>query len=75
MVGNIHLTVVLDLSVVKTRGRIGVITIFGLFIAIVVSALSGGSPLPLKLYHPLIASIAGLILLISIVIKRPLLIL
>lgn len=54
---------------------IGVITIFGLFIAIVVSALSGGSSLPLKLYHPLIAGITGLILLISVVIKRPLLIL
>ncbi len=52
---------------------IGLFAIIGLFIAIVVSALSGGSSLPLKLYHPLIAGIAGFIFLISVIIKRPLL--
>lgn len=53
---------------------IGVITILGLSMAIAVSALSGGGSLPLKLYHPMIAGTAGLIFLISVVIRKPLMI-
>lgn len=53
---------------------IGVIAVLGLFIAMVVSALSGGASLPLKLYHPMIYGAVGLILLISVVIKKPLMI-
>lgn len=54
---------------------IGVITILGLFVAIVVSELSGGGSLPLKLYHPIISGAVGLIFIISVVIRKPLMIL
>jgi hypothetical protein len=53
---------------------IGVIAIVGLLIAIVFSALLGGGSLPLKLYHPVISGTVGLIFLISVVIRKPLMI-
>lgn len=53
---------------------IGIIAILGLSIAIAVSALYGGSSLPLKIYHPIIAGAVGFIFLISVVIRKPLMI-
>lgn len=53
---------------------IGVIGAMGFITAFIVSMLWGGSSLPLKLYHPLATGIIGLILLISAILRRPLLI-
>jgi len=52
---------------------IGVFGIFGFAIALVISAFSGGSSLPLKLYHPILTGTLGVIFLISVIIKKPLL--
>jgi hypothetical protein len=64
------------IAVVVLRRRvdwIGVISVMGFAVALVVSVLSGGSSLPLKLYHPLLTGTLGLAFLISAVIKKPLL--
>lgn len=53
---------------------IGVITILGLSIAIAVSVVLGGGSLPIKLYHPLISGALGLVFLVSVVIRKPLMI-
>jgi hypothetical protein len=53
---------------------IGVLGGLGFAVAFAVSTLSGGSSLPLKLYHPVVTGIMGLILLISVVIRKPLLV-
>jgi hypothetical protein len=52
---------------------IGVFGIFGFVIALVTSSFSGGSSLPLKLYHPILTGTLGVIFLISVIIKKPLL--
>ncbi len=57
----------------KRVNWIGVFGIFGFAIAFSISLLSGMSSLPLKLYHPIITGIIGLILLVSVIIRKPLL--
>jgi hypothetical protein len=52
---------------------IGVIGAFSFSIAIVASIYYGGSSLPLKIIHPIILGILGLIFLVSVLLKRPLL--
>jgi hypothetical protein len=51
---------------------IGLVGVFGFAAVFVVSILSGGSSLPLKLYHPVITGIIGLLLLGSALVRRPL---
>ena len=53
---------------------IGIIAILGFSVALIVSALSGGSTLALKLAHPIITGMLGLIFLFSLVLKKPLMI-
>ncbi len=53
---------------------IGVLGVLGFAGAFAVSALSSGSSLPLKLYRPVLTGTIGLIFLISVVMRRPLLI-
>lgn len=51
---------------------IGIFGIIGFGMALAVSILSGGSSLPLKLYRPIITGIIGLVLLCSVVVRKPL---
>lgn len=53
---------------------IGVLGALGFIIAFIISVFSGGSSLPLKLYHPIATGILGLALLVSVIIRKPLLI-
>jgi len=53
---------------------IGISSVIGFAVALTVSGFSGGSSLPLKLYHPIVTGTIGLILLISTIIRMPLLI-
>lgn len=53
---------------------IGVLGVLSFTIAFVASVLFGGSSLPLKLIHPIIFGIIGLTFLISVLLRRPLLI-
>jgi hypothetical protein len=52
---------------------IGIISVFGFIVAFLISNFLGGSALPLKLYHPVVTGIIGLVFLISAVIRKPLL--
>jgi hypothetical protein len=52
---------------------IGVISTFILSIALVISFISGGNSLPIKLVHPAVFGIIGLIFIISVLAKKPLL--
>lgn len=54
---------------------IGVFGILGFAMALVVSALAGGSSLPLKLYHPILTGTLGIIFMVSVIIRKPLLLL
>ncbi|EGW41256.1 VC0807 family protein [Desulfosporosinus sp. OT] len=53
---------------------IGIFGVFGFTMALLASAIFGGSPLPLKLIHPIIFGVIGFAFLISVAIERPLLI-
>lgn len=53
---------------------IGVLGVLGFAGAFAVSALSGGSSLPLKIYRPVLTGTIGLVFLFSVVMKSPLLI-
>jgi hypothetical protein len=52
---------------------IGVVSIFILAITFIISFMSGGSSLPIKLIHPALFSIIGLGFLISVLARKPLL--
>ena len=52
---------------------IGVLGVLSFAVALAATALSGGSSLPLKLYHPVITGTIGLAFLISWAIRKPLL--
>ncbi len=52
---------------------IGVYAVLGFVIAVIISALSGGNSLLLKIHEELLAGAIGLILLISAIMKKPLL--
>lgn len=52
---------------------IGVVGALSFVVALIVTLLSGGSSLPLKLYHPVITGTIGLIFIASIAIGKPLL--
>lgn len=52
---------------------IGVIGAFSFAIALIVSMLYEGNPLPLKLIHPIIFGVIGLAFLIPVIIGKPLL--
>jgi hypothetical protein len=54
---------------------IGVLSILSIALALIVSQLSGGSALPLKLHSAVIAGVVGLVFIASVVIKKPLLVL
>ncbi|MDP4144092.1 MAG: VC0807 family protein [Bacillota bacterium] len=53
---------------------IGVLGTLGFGAAFTISMLSGGSALPMKLYHPIVTGILGLIFLGSAAVRKPLLI-
>lgn len=52
---------------------IGLFGIAGFGAAFLITAVTGGSSLPLKLYHPLITGLLGIALLVSVAIGKPLL--
>jgi hypothetical protein len=52
---------------------IGVISVFGFIVAFSISTFLGGSALPLKLYHPVVTGIIGLVFLISAAMRKPML--
>jgi hypothetical protein len=52
---------------------IGIISVFGFIAAFLISNFLGGSALPLKLYHPVVTGIIGLVFLTSAIIRKPLL--
>ncbi|MEO8611543.1 MAG: VC0807 family protein [Chloroflexota bacterium] len=51
---------------------ISLATLLGLAVAVIVSQLLGGNPLPLKLHGPLITGLIGAALLISVIVRKPL---
>jgi hypothetical protein len=53
---------------------IGLLGMFGFAVALAVSVLSGEGSLPLKLYHPAVAGTTGILFLISVLLRKPLLI-
>lgn len=53
---------------------IGVLGVLGFAGAFTVSTLSGGSSLPLKLYHPVVTGVIGLTFLGSVAIGKPLMV-
>jgi hypothetical protein len=53
---------------------IGVFVAIGFIIAVIGSLIFGGATLPLKLVHPMIFSIIGIAFIISVLIRRPLLV-
>lgn len=57
----------------KKVDYIGIIGVIGFIIALTVSVLSGGNPLPLKLVHPMIFGVIGIAFVASVVINKPLL--
>ncbi len=59
----------------RRRVRVlGVLTVVGLGAALAATAMTGGSSLPLKLYRPLFTGVVGLALLLSVAVRRPLLV-
>jgi hypothetical protein len=53
---------------------LGLLTVVGLGAALVATVISGGSSLPLKLYRPLFTGAAGLAMIVSVALGRPLLV-
>lgn len=63
------------LGIIRRRiDWIGIVAILGFSVALVASALFGGSTLALKVSHPLITGTLGLIFLLSLALKKPLII-
>jgi hypothetical protein len=50
------------------------LAVVGVGVALAATAMTGGSSLPLKLYRPLVTSVVGLVVLLSALLRRPLLV-
>jgi hypothetical protein len=53
---------------------LGALAVVGVGVALAATAVTGGSSLPLKLYRPLVTGVVGLVVLLSALLRRPLLV-
>lgn len=65
--------VIIQMIGLRRMDWIGLLGICGFGLAGLISAVTGGGSLPLKLYHPAVTCLLGLLSLISVAVKKPLL--
>ncbi len=66
------LWVMIQMFRIRRIDWIGLLGAAGFGAACFISFLSGGESLPIKLYHPIVACLIGVIALVSVVIQKPL---